>query len=240
MPGRGLELLDRATALTSGTVSLSVGTRSDVHGAAWAAHARWLLGHDADALAGSLGAIRLARAIGHPYSLAVALAYGGVTHQMRHDVPAMTACLRELGELCDRYELGYYPSWVLILGGWARAGEAGIQQARRGISSLRAAGSFTRMPYWLSLLADLQARAGHADAAQATLDAAVTAARAHDDLWWLPEVMRMRAAFQDGAAAVDALRAAADLAAAHGSIALLRRCEQDLDGRRTLCERSRP
>ena len=33
-------------------VLLSIGTRSDVHGMAWAAHAHWLLGHDDDAAAG--------------------------------------------------------------------------------------------------------------------------------------------------------------------------------------------
>ena len=50
------------------------------------------------------------------------------------------------------------------------------------------------MPYWLSLLADLLARGNQAEAARATLDAALVAGQARDDLWWLPEVMRMRAA----------------------------------------------
>ena len=84
------------------------------------------------------------------------------------------------------------------------------------------------MPYWLSLLADLLASLGRPDAARATLDAALVAARAHDDLWWLPEVMRMRAAHDDEEAAVARLHSAARLASAHGSVALLRRCERDL------------
>ena len=56
-----------------------------MHGTALAAHAHWLLGHDDEALAACREAITLARAVDHPYSLAVALAYGGITHQMRHD-----------------------------------------------------------------------------------------------------------------------------------------------------------
>ena len=84
------------------------------------------------------------------------------------------------------------------------------------------------MPYWLSLLADLLARENQPDAARATLDAAVVAAQARSDLWWLPEVMRMRAAYDDEEAAVTRLRSAARLASAHGSAALLRRCERDL------------
>lgn len=87
------------------------------------------------------------------------------------------------------------------------------------------------MPYWLSLLADLLARDGQQAAARATLDAALAAGRARDDLWWLPEVMRMRAAYDEKAAAIARLRSAARMAAGHGSSALLRRCEDDLGGR---------
>jgi hypothetical protein len=41
-------------------------------------------------------------------------------------------------------------------------------------------------------------------------------------------VMRMRAAYDDGQAAVNRLLSAAQLASEHGSVALLRRCERDL------------
>ena len=84
------------------------------------------------------------------------------------------------------------------------------------------------MPYWLSLLADLSAHHGQPGDARATLDAALAAAHERDDLWWLPEVMRMRAAYDDGRAAVSRLQAAARMASGHGSVALLRRCERDL------------
>ena len=96
--------------------------------------------------------------------------------------------------------------------------EPGIGLARQGISNLRSAGSFARMPYWLSLLADLLARNNRPAAARATLDAALAAGQARDDLWWLPEVMRMRAAHDDGEAAGSRLRSAAQMAAAHGSV----------------------
>jgi hypothetical protein len=89
-----------------------------------------------------------------------------------------------------------------------------------------------RMPYWLSLLADLWERDARSDAARATLDAALAAGQAYHDLWWLPEVMRMRAAHDDATdSAVARLGAAARLASAQGSVALLRRCERDLAAR---------
>ena len=84
------------------------------------------------------------------------------------------------------------------------------------------------MPYWLSLLADLYARDSRPGAARATLDAALATGRVHDDVWWLPEVMRMRAAYDDGQATTARLLGAAQMASEHGSVALLRRCERDL------------
>jgi DNA-binding SARP family transcriptional activator/tetratricopeptide (TPR) repeat protein len=229
-PEEGLRHLELAAKLASGAESLSVGTRPDVHGRAWAAHAHWLLGHDDEALAAAGSAIALARAIGHPYSLAVALAYGSITHQMRGDRAELRAAVGELGELCERYGFAYYREWALILDGWSRADESGTGLARQGIGNLRAEGAFARMPYWLSLLADLAARHGRPGDARATLDAALAAAKERDDLWWLPEVMRMRAAY-DGPAPVPRLQAAARMAAGHGSVALLRRCERDLAAR---------
>jgi tetratricopeptide (TPR) repeat protein len=230
-PAEGLRHLELAAKLASGAPSLSVGTRPDVHSMAMAAHAHWLLGHDDDALSSCNDAIKLGRAIDHPYSLAVALAYGGITHQMRQDMAGLRDTVGELRELCDRYGFAYYREWGLVLDGWSRADEPGIDLARRGIGNLKSEGAFTRMPYWLSLLADLLARGGRADAARATLDAALVAGKSRDDVWWLPEVMRMRAPYDEGESGISRLRSAAQLASAHGSVALLRRCERDLAGR---------
>jgi hypothetical protein len=116
----------------------------------------------------------------------------------------------------------------LILDGWSRTDGSGTGLAQRGIDNLKSEGAFARMPYWLSLLADLMVRNESPDAARATLDAAIAAAHAHDDVWWLPEVMRMRATRDNEKSAVARLRSAAQLASAHGSAALLRRCERDL------------
>ena len=162
----------------------------------------------------------------------MALAYGCITHQMRHDVPGLRGTVEELRDLCDRYGFAYYREWALILDSWSRTGGSGTGLAQQGIDNLRSEGSFARMPYWLSLLADLLARGGQGGAARATLDAALATGHSRDDVWWLPEVMRMRAAYDDeGEPALSRLHAAAQLASAHGSVALLQRCERDLAGR---------
>ncbi|HYH32157.1 MAG TPA: AAA family ATPase [Pseudonocardia sp.] len=236
-PAEALRQFALSAALTGGAHSMSVGTRPDVHGRAWAAHAHWLLGHGEEALASCRDAVALARRVDHPYSLAVALAYAGITHQIRGDLPELRDAVGELRELCDRHGFAYYREWGLILAGWA---DADVDLARRGIDHLRSEGAFARMPYWLSLLGDLSARTGAPGHAVATLDAALVAARARDDVWWLPEVMRMRAAHNDPTQAVDRLHSAARTARDHGSVALLRRCEHDLAARGVRSVRTGP
>jgi DNA-binding SARP family transcriptional activator/tetratricopeptide (TPR) repeat protein len=249
MPAEGLRHLGIAAELASDAVALSIGSRPSVHGTAWSAHAHWLLGDDDAALSAARNAIKLARSIDHPYNLAVALAYAAITCQMSQgaqgapdaagpgegpgagDAAELSRTVGELRELCERYAFAYYREWGLILDGWSRTDGTGIALAREGIENLRAQGSLARMPYWLSLLADLSLRAGQPSAATAILDAAIADANARDDLWWLPEVMRMRAAHDAADAGVARLRAAARLASAHGSAALLRRCERDLASR---------
>ncbi|HEV7658181.1 MAG TPA: AAA family ATPase [Mycobacteriales bacterium] len=226
-PAVGLRHFEIAATLAHRTPSLTVGTRPDVHGSAWAAHAHWLLGHDDEARSTRAGAIALARDIGHPYSLAVALAYGGITSQLCDDRAELTETVAELTELCGRYGFAYYREWALILGGWCRQDGSGTEPARQGIAALRASGSMARMPYWLALLADLHVRAGRPDAAIPALDAALADGYARHDLWWLPEVLRLRAAHDDRDAAIARLDGAARMATEHGSVALLRRCERD-------------
>jgi DNA-binding SARP family transcriptional activator/tetratricopeptide (TPR) repeat protein len=238
MPADGLSHLELSAKLASGAGWLSVGTRPDVHGKAFSAHAHWLLGHQDEALVSCREAITLARAIDHPYLQAVALAYGSIIHQMRHDLPELRNMVGELGRLCERYDFAYYREWALILDGWSRQGASGADLVRRGIGSLKSEGAFTRMPYWLSLLADLRARDGRPGEARATLDAALAAGRARHDVWWLPEVMRARAAYDGEQDAVARLLSAAQMASEHGSVALLRRCERDL-GRRDVAPGTR-
>jgi DNA-binding SARP family transcriptional activator len=232
-PAEGLRQLGAAASLGGGMALLSVGTRANVHAPAWGAHAHWLLGDDETAARTSREAIDLARTIGDPYNLAIALAYSAVTQQMRHNLPLLRDVVAELRDLCERYTFGYYREWALILDGWSGGEQdgGGTPLAELGLGNLKSQGAFARLPYWLSLLADLQARDGRTAAASATLDAALAAGHVHDDRWWLPEVMRMRARYDPPERAVARLSAAAELASSHGSIALVRRCQDELRAR---------
>jgi hypothetical protein len=211
-----------------GAESLVVGTMPEVHALAWSAHAHWLLGQPDVARDRAEDAVARARGFAHPYSLAVALAYAAITQQMLADRGALRDVVAELGELCGRYGFAYYSEWRLVVDGWLRGGDAGIAQQRRGIAHLRDQSSRARMPYWLALHAETLAASGSTGAAVATLDAAATAAAVRGDVWWLPEIKRMRARHADEERREDLLRSALELAERQGSVVLAQRCLEDL------------
>ncbi len=221
-----------ACRLAGDTDSLPIGTRTEVHARGWWAHARWLRGDVDGAAAAADEAVQRARLIEHPYSLAVALSYGAITHQVRGDPEALALVLSELGDLCERYAFAYYREWAVVLSGWLRGGSAGVQKVRDGIAALEQEGSLARMPYWLWLLADLHRGEGQDDAAVAVLDAATASATERDDRWWLPEVLRTRASLDPTGRADGTLARATAMAAEQGSTALLDRCRADLEAHR--------
>ncbi len=217
-----------ASVLSLGSVSLTVGTRPEVHAQAWAAHARWLLGDASGAQRDCAEAVRRARSVDHPYSLAVALAYAAITHQLADDIAALDAALVALTDLCARYEIGYYSEWGLILSGWRDRDAEGVARMREGLANLSAQHALTRMPYWLCLLAEAHTARHDLESARAALDAARAAAAQHGERWWLPEVLRQSAALQPAGDARTTLQRGVDVAAAQSSVVLLRRCQDDL------------
>lgn len=208
-PRTAIDHFDLAAELFSDEYSFILGTRLEVHCRAWASHAHWLVGDDRGAVALCADALDLGRASGHPYSLAVALGYASILHQLRGDTAQLPAALTELRELCERYQFTYYSEWPLILDGWLTGGEAGLVKIRTGLNMLRAQRAFIRMPYWLSLLAEVLIDLGRVDAARAVLDAARICGEQYDDRWWLPQVLWMRAELDEGEGA-DALRSRAE------------------------------
>lgn len=211
-----------------GEFSFILGTRLEVHAASWAAQAHWLAGNEATSVRLGSEALAGARASGHIYTRAVALAFAAVLAQLRGDTAALGGLVTELLGLCRRYDIAYYGQWGEILAGWLAGGEAGTQRIRAGIAALRAEGSLVRMPYWLSLLASNLAADGDAKGACAVLDSARATAELNQEGWWLPEVLRLRAGHASGAARSALLGEARALAANQGSALLLGRLERDL------------
>jgi len=223
-----LDHFERAREFSHGSASQITGTLPEVHGLASSAQTQWLLGNPEQAVATCREAVELARSADHPYSLAAALSYSAITHQLVHDRAGASEAAGELINLCERYSFSYYREWGVVVDGWVRGGEAGVVRIQQGIDKLRSAGQHLRMPYWLYLLADVMVQAGRTAAARGILDAALAAAEQQDERWWMPEVLRARARLLRRDAAVPVLRQAAILAKSQHSRVLQARCEQDL------------
>jgi DNA-binding SARP family transcriptional activator/tetratricopeptide (TPR) repeat protein len=228
-PEEALDHFERGRQLSRGSVSSHItGTLPEVHGTAYAAHAQWLLGNSEQAVATCWKAVQLARSADHPYSLAAALGYSAITHQLVEDRAGASEAASEVISLCERYSFSYYREWGVVIDGWVRGGETGIVRIQEGIDKLRSAGQHVRMPYWLYLLADVMVQVGDTAGARGILDAAHAAAEQQDERWWMPEVLRARARLLSRDAAVPILRRAATLANDQHSRTLQARCEQDL------------
>ena len=132
--------------------------------------------------------------------------------------------------MCKRYQFTYYDKWGQVLEGWARGGRVGVQLIEAGLSGLRAENAYVRMPYWLSLLAQTTSDKGYA---RQTLRTALGVARASGESWWIPELLRLEAAYLNGADRRNALARAVEVARAQQSPAMVARCEADL-GQRSL------
>ncbi len=232
-----LQHFERATALAADEASLSIGSHPTVHAHAWSAHAHWLLGDPVTAQRHAEEAVERARALAHPYSLAIALGYAALTQQLLGDTARLAACTDELAALSRRHGFAYYADWGELLAGWSADSSAGTARMERAVARLRRAGAFTRMPYWLELLAQ---RTSDPVRVVALLDAATVSARTHHDVWWLPEVLRRRARLLPPSAGAAMLEQAVAMARDHGSVTLLRRCCDDLEATRTLAERLAP
>ena len=226
MPAVAVEHFERCSAVSADEESLSIGSHPAIHARAWSAHAHWLLGDPTRAASCAQEAVERARSVDHPYSLAIALGYAAMTCQLLDDPDRLRTAVAELADLSTRHGFAYYADWGVVLSGWAHPDDlVGTGLIERGIARLREVGAFCRMPYWLSLLAE---RCPDPARQRALLDAADVAARARRDGWWLPEVLRRRAALLPPAGATATLVEALELARQHGSVALVERCERDL------------
>jgi DNA-binding SARP family transcriptional activator len=176
------------------------GSDLGVFARSWCAHASWLLGDAPGAAARAEEGIALARRLGHPYSETLALAYAGLTHQFRRDIANVSGCASAVVALSERYGFAYYRDWADILLGWVSGQQGrpaeGVVQIERALAHLDAMRARVRRPYYLSLLAETLVEAGRPDRAASVLETAVADAVSRRDVWWLPELLRLKSTLE--------------------------------------------
>ena len=150
-------------------------------------------------------------------------AYRAISWQLEHNLDAAWDSAESAVAGCEQYQIAYYHEWGVVVGGWvqARRGEAaaGLARIQRGLEALHQQNAALRLPYYLALLAETQLQLGQPQAARAALDSAQAVAHQNGDVWYLPELYRLRG-LSEPAQAEGYFRRALALARGQGSLSL--------------------
>jgi predicted ATPase len=200
----------------------------------WAALSMWFLGRADPALDYARRAVALAEAPGHSYSLANARAQLAILHQLRREPAdaerwsALTIALGDQQGFPHRVAVGH------VLHGWARGVQGHAHEAlaevERGVDTATRIGMVLDRPYFLALLAELQAATGHFDRALATIAEAQLQTSTGRSFFYDAELWRLRGAVLTDAygsardqEARDCFDRAVDIATQQGAPILLQR-----------------
>jgi len=180
-------------------VQESQGSNYAAHARAWQAHALWCLGYPQQALSRGLDAVKLVQDLDQPFNQALVSAYLALLQQLRADQAIAREHAEQALVLASKYQAPYYRAWAGILVSYALALEQPykepIERLRGSIAAFKASGARLRLPYYLSLLAQVCGKAGRAEEGLACIDEALAEARTHNERWWDAELHRLRGEF---------------------------------------------
>jgi predicted ATPase len=155
----------------------------------------WHLGYHDRALSMTDEALRLARRLSHPHTLAAALIFAARVHLLSRDAPAGLARSEEALKLSGEGDFGFWRPVATIYRGYALAQgeeiEEGIAQIRAGLEAYRDSGNGVGRPTFLAFLAEAYCRAGQPAAGLEALREAYATARQSGERWYESELYRI-------------------------------------------------
>ncbi len=187
----------------------SQGSDYAAHARAWQSHALWCLGYPQQAQEKGLDAVKLVQDLDQPFNQALVSAYLALLQQLCADEAVAREHAEQALALTSKFQAPYYRAWADILVSYALAfeqpDEERIERLRGSIAAFKASGARLRLPYYLSLLAQVYGKAGRAGEGLACINEALAEARAHNERWWDAEIHRLRGEFllMQGADASD-------------------------------------
>jgi predicted ATPase len=162
-----------------------------------AAWTLWVHGFPDQALKRNDEAVTLAKKLVHPYSLAAALNFGAMVHQLCRDARATHEYAEAAVRLSTEKEFAYWRSWGLVMRGWAMtqlgAIRDGTEQVREGLLAFRATGAEVMVPYFLGLVSEAHGKAGQAEQGLVALTEAQAVVDRTRERWWEAEIYRLKA-----------------------------------------------
>ena len=174
----------------------SLGSNYAAQARAWQAHALWCLGYPQQALNRGFDAVKLVQDLDQPFNQVLVSAYLALLQQLCADEAVAREHAEQALALTSKYQVPYYRAWADILVSYALAleqpDEERIGRLRGSITEFKASGARLRLPYYLSLLAQVYYQAGRVEEGLAAIDEALSEARTHNERWWDAELHRLR------------------------------------------------
>ncbi len=200
-------------------------------------HAQWLTGSPDTALTTARATVDYALTTKHHLSLGNALSWVCPVFYWtgRHEECARYVAM--LDDHANRHGFDVRRPVAMFYRAALNAAQEGasaeeIERVERAIDEFHTTGHLARLPYYLGVLAQLQARQGRLDAAGITIGAALDRAGAKNDRWCAPELLRVRAAILRAEGRTDdaqaALLASMELARETGALSWRLRAASDL------------
>jgi predicted ATPase len=154
-----------------------------------------LLGFPQKAMKLGAEAVKLARSLSHPYSLALAMWLCAIVLQVGRQKQSCRDLAAELLKVSQEHDFPMMHGAGMFLLGWATADggelERGIALMEQGLALFSAVRRVNR-PYMLAVLASAKADLGKLDEALELLKDALASAEVSGERWWQAELHRLR------------------------------------------------
>jgi adenylate cyclase len=158
--------------------------------------ALWLLGYPDHARQRCQEALTWAQALSYPHSLAVALDFVALVHQLRRESDAVQQWTASVITLTTDQDLPFWLLGGMILRGWALAEQGqvaeGIAQIRQGLSAYQAMGSAVARSYFLALLAGAYRNGGQLREGLVTVAEALATVEDTGERFYEAELYRLK------------------------------------------------
>jgi predicted ATPase len=156
----------------------------------------WMLGYPDQALRSMEEMLVLARRQAHPLTLAVALLWSAMLHQLRREPQTAQAQTEAERALCAEQGFLWYGAWGLLPQGWALMAQGqvaeGLAQMREAIAAYRATGGQGALPWFLAPLAEACGKAGQSAEGLRALEEALETVQTKKVYLYESEVYRLK------------------------------------------------
>ncbi len=158
-------------------------------------HVLWILGYPDQALERCHEAVKLARRIDHPMSLACARHHLGMLHYLRREVDATRREAEALLKIAADHGFPLWSAWGNLLQGWARSVSeplAAVPQLCQALAAWRATGARSMVPAYLAVIASAFDRAGDVKMGLSTLSEALDVVEEYGERLNEAELLRLK------------------------------------------------